>query len=458
MKRTIQFASLASLAVILGGCAGYNTTMFMTKSNAGLDIDMKPPTAEINISRKEAVIEPAFTKGQTPPVMASFKPNVHFGGALGDYFLGVDQTFAGGDAALTMAMLYNSPTPTSVTNGQFDSTLTFTNCNVNTNHTRLYDLIFTPAKPDEVRPFFFGTDTQLGLKVAWSGAGGQFPDTVKAGFNRKEFAWAPVTMSQDGTSIKMPSFLATIQTSTGGNSSTNQYSVTNGTNQTNVSGQNGGISSIQYFATGEAASYLARQKDVRDAMLKRLDPTYGENSKLTFGGQNTEIERQVLFSMNSLFLQLPDDSTASNYVSYFSDLPNLSLGGYGQVIKYQFVASVNTNNGTTFTLNKGCKTPYQPKNNVNDVNFTMKSLEDNIKSLKAVNAVLYTNLTSVQVIDVTSSTTNVLSSVAGTERPIIDSQLNLQTNMLSSIEGYISTNTTVIEAYHYYLTLVQPKQ
>jgi len=65
------------------GCAGYNTTMFMTKSNAGLDIDMKPPTAEINISRKEAVIEPVFEKGQTPPVMASFKPNVHFGGAAG---------------------------------------------------------------------------------------------------------------------------------------------------------------------------------------------------------------------------------------------------------------------------------------------------------------------------------------------------------------------------------------
>ncbi len=370
MKRTLHFASLVSLAVILGGCAGYNTTMFMTKSNAQApDIDMKPPTAEINISRKEAVIEPAFTKGQTPPVMASFKPNVHFGGALGDYFLGVDQTFAGGDAALTMAMLYNSPTPTCITNGQFDSTLTFTNGNINTNHNRFFDLIFTPAKPDEVRPFFFGTDTQLGLKVAWSGAGGQFPDTVKAGFNRKEFAWAPVTMSQDGKSIKMPSFLATIQTSTGGNSSTNQYSVTNGTNQTNVSGQNGGISSIQYFATGEAASYLARQKDVRDAMLKRLDPTYND-SKLTFGGQNTEIERQVLFSMNSLFLQLPDDSKASNYVSYFSALPNLSLDEYSKVIKYQFMDSGNTNNGTAFTLNKGSKAPYQPANNVNiDVDF-----------------------------------------------------------------------------------------
>ncbi len=87
----------------------------------------------------------------------------------------------------------------------------------------------------------------------------------------------------------------------------------------------------------------------------------------------------------------------------------------------------------------------------------MKSLEDNIKSLNAANAVLYTNLALVQLIDITNSSTNVLSSVAATERPIMDSQLSFQTNMLNSIQGYISTNTTIIEAYRYYLTLVQPK-
>jgi len=267
MKKTIQFASLTALAAIWGGCAGYNTTMFMTKSNAGLDIDMKPPTAEINISRKEAVIEPAFEKGQTPPVMASFKPKVGWG-RFGNYFLGVDQTFAGGDAALTMAMLYDSTTPTSVTNGQFDSTLTVTNQVKKQGWfwSWIVDPLFTPAEPDQVRPFIFGTDTQLGLKVAWSGAGGQFPDTVKAGFNRKEFAWAPVTMYQDRTKIKMPSFLATIESNTGGGSETNEPAGTNGPPQP------GSIRSIQYFSTGEAASHLARQQAVRVAMLKRLDP------------------------------------------------------------------------------------------------------------------------------------------------------------------------------------------
>jgi hypothetical protein len=162
MKRIIQLASLTGLAAVLGGCAGYNTAMFMTKSNAGLDIDSKPPTAEINISRKEAVIEPSFEKGQTPPVMASYKPRVGWGGGFENYFLGVDQTFAGGDAAVTMASLYDSPTPP--TDVKYDSTLTVSK-QIKT-HSWPWSWLFDPADSDEVRPFIFGTDTQLGLKVA----------------------------------------------------------------------------------------------------------------------------------------------------------------------------------------------------------------------------------------------------------------------------------------------------
>src|SRR5713101_5448404 len=102
MKRVIQLINLTAVAAIFQGCAGYNTTMFMTKSNVGLDFDAKPPTAEVNISRKEAVIAPAFEGGQTPPVLASFRPNAGTGGGFTSFFLGVNQTFAGGDAALAM--------------------------------------------------------------------------------------------------------------------------------------------------------------------------------------------------------------------------------------------------------------------------------------------------------------------------------------------------------------------
>ena len=96
---------LAPLA--LTGCVGYNTVLFTTKSNAGLDFDTKPPTAEINISRKEGVVEPVFEGGKTPPVMASFSSQIGSGGGIGRFFFGVDQTFAGGDSAVTMAKLYN---------------------------------------------------------------------------------------------------------------------------------------------------------------------------------------------------------------------------------------------------------------------------------------------------------------------------------------------------------------
>ncbi len=251
---------IATLAALLTGCAGYNHTLFMTKSNAGLDFDAKPPTAEITISRKEAVIAPAFEGGQTPPVMASFKPDIGANGPFVNFFLGVDQTFAGGDAARVMSELYNESTPKDRNPSTYDSTLKLTT--EPKGPIKALDV----AKPGKIRPFIFGTDTMLGLKVAWSGAGGQMPDTVKAGFNRKEFAWAPLTMTTNNTStpwqVKMPSFLATIDSQ-----------IQAGTNKT-------GITALQYFATGEAATRLALQPDVRAAMLYRLDPNQEEMKKL----------------------------------------------------------------------------------------------------------------------------------------------------------------------------------
>ena len=250
---------ISSLAALLTGCAGYNHTLFMTKSNAGLDFDVKPPTAEITVSRKEAVIAPAFEGGQTPPVIASFKPQSKVGGTFHNFFLGVDQTFAGGDAAVALAKLYGK-TQGSQNLTNYDSALMLSQ---KPKYTNVFQRV---PGPGEVRPFIFGTDTMLGLKVAWSGTGGQMPDSVKAGFNRKEFAWAPVTLTTNVCrtnamlttySVKMPSFLATIDSEIG--SSTNWS----------------GISAMQYFATGDAATLLAVQPQVRATMLDRLDPNAG---------------------------------------------------------------------------------------------------------------------------------------------------------------------------------------
>ncbi|MCK9397398.1 MAG: hypothetical protein M0Q44_17640 [Methylobacter sp.] len=44
---------------VVSGCAG-DRVLMATKTNVGLDIDTKPPTAEITIARKEMAILPTF--------------------------------------------------------------------------------------------------------------------------------------------------------------------------------------------------------------------------------------------------------------------------------------------------------------------------------------------------------------------------------------------------------------
>lgn len=251
----MKLRSLLCLApIVLTGCVGRNHVLFMTKSNAGLDFDSKPPTLEITIARREAVVAPTFEGGQTPPVAASFKPRAGAGSGFANFFLGVDQSFGGGDAAVAMAALYASPqVPPAHSRTNYNSALPLTT------PPRYTGFFRRVPGPGESRMFIFGTDTSLGLKAAWSGAGGQFPDTVRLGFNRKEFAWAPLFLATNGNtntpySVKTPSFLATIQS------------------RIDTGNSNGGISALQYFAAGEAATALALQPAVREAMIKRLDP------------------------------------------------------------------------------------------------------------------------------------------------------------------------------------------
>jgi hypothetical protein len=176
---TIRLILVLMLYAGICGCAlGYNRMLFMTKTNVGLDIDSKPPTAEISIARREGVIAPSFEEGKALPVIASF---LFEGGWFSPHISG---TFAGGKAAVTIAELFNV--------GDSNSRLT----------PRSRVCLDHPPKEsaqglqweegDDARPFFFATDTTFGLKVAWSGATEVMPDTLKLGYNRKEFAYAPV--------------------------------------------------------------------------------------------------------------------------------------------------------------------------------------------------------------------------------------------------------------------------
>lgn len=279
MKTKCLLQSLALLVPLglLTGCVGFNTALFMTKSNAGLDFDMKPPTVEINISRKEGVVEPSFEGGKTPPVMASFSTKAGAADGLHRFFFGVDQTFAGGDAAVTMAKLYDGigvPKDDEISKDVYNSGVSLSKVPVNNSAAGKgtfgwKKLLFGLPEPGEVRPFFFGTDSQLGVKVGWNGVGGPYPDNVKIGYNRKEIAVAPVSFAPretlaDGKTIRtnvvrIPSFLATVDS--------------------DVEAETGAsVSWMQYFATGEAANHLARQPGVRQAMIQRADRLASEKS------------------------------------------------------------------------------------------------------------------------------------------------------------------------------------
>jgi hypothetical protein len=205
---------------------------------------------------------PTFEKGQTPPVMASFRVNTK--GLIG-IFANVSSTFAGGDAANTMSKLYGDPDATKPE----DSTL----CLKQKPTPRVLMQEISFPSEGEVKPFAFGTDTSLGLKIAWSGLTAQFPDTVKLGYNRKEFAFAPVFGSEEASetvcgktggkySVKVPSFVATVDSYV---------------NVKDPAGTSTGW--LQYFATGTAATNLTLRKDVRKVMLERLDPAAAEQLK-----------------------------------------------------------------------------------------------------------------------------------------------------------------------------------
>ncbi len=298
-------------SIILSGCAiGYNSVLFVTKSNVGIDIDTKPPTAQIAIARLEGVFEPTFEGGQTPPVVASFRSEEK--GILG-LFYSVASTFAGGDAATTLAATYpHEPvrTPQCLTVKPLPRTI--------------FGAELTFPEPGQVRPFIFGTDTSFGLKVAWSGLTAQVPDTVRLGYQRKEVSWAPVFVTEKDCgspptrySVNIPPFLATIDIAT-----------------TLKEPQKSGFTWVQHFATGEAATSLTLREDIRKVLLERLNPqaaklkSFKENQDLqnasvkriqdTYKAADEPKKQRILTKAVALKL-VPPDTNDQNFAGRLSD-------------------------------------------------------------------------------------------------------------------------------------------
>lgn len=267
----IKSSVCLGLIISLPGCAllGSSDVVFFTKSNVGIDLDSAPATTDIAISRLEGVVEPRYEDGQTFPVLASFKSDVN--PVLRFFGMGIGMTFATGKAANTMAYLYDDPdrkhnAPLKAgTDGYKDSELI-----LHHDPRGWYDRLL--ARNGISFPLVFTTDTSLGLKVDYLGS--MLPTALRVGFNRKEFAYASLTVSvetgKDGKPeyhAKIPSLLATID-------STTQIG-----EKEDLKGNK--LKYIQYFATGDAADYLSQRKAVRDALLKGFNPDQAAISVLS---------------------------------------------------------------------------------------------------------------------------------------------------------------------------------
>ena len=245
----------------LSGCAGQDRILFVTKTNLGLDLDSKPPTAEITIARRELAITPTFQDAigneNTLPLLASF--------GLTGTFLNPEITsrFAGGDAAIILAHGPTAETRSSsiCLNGEPDTRPLYK---------KIWHSILGRRVKEDTRAFYFATDTSFGLKIGWDGLTGPYPDTLKLGYNRKELAFPPVFVRKgcsknppptgsetvkDPWEVTVPSFFASLD-----NSSTIKELF------------GSGVAHIQFFATGEAATAFVKRPDVNAAMNKKMFP------------------------------------------------------------------------------------------------------------------------------------------------------------------------------------------
>ena len=279
--RQCRLAFLSAVAFGLQGCAiGYNTTFFMTKTNFGLDVESKPPTAEISIARREGVIEPSFDS-QTLPVVAGFSGTTN---PFSNYLFGVSSVFAGGDAAAIVTNLSGKDLPPSrlcLKKKPVGSFLWW-------RFPRL------APQENEVRPLFFGTDTLFGLKLAWDGLTSAIPDTIKAGFHRKEIAIAPVngrtvsctTPEPENApgefEVWMAPFLAWIDL----NVKTGKPSDTH-------------LGYAQGIATGTAATNWASHPKIQQLVLERARPEAAADVKFNTDPKAPDLRKRISTWLNT---------------------------------------------------------------------------------------------------------------------------------------------------------------
>lgn len=200
--------SIVACSVLLAavGCAGTdNRVVFVTKTSLGIDVESTMPGASLAYDRLEGYVGPRYHDGTVPTVAGAFSSN---GALLGGRQ--IKQTYATGNAArlVTEAPVSHFPP--------------------------------TPPDAEPHNTMFFGTGTVLGVKLGFGPVG---PDSFTLGYKRKELSVIPI-----GDKRRFPSVLAMLD---------NDVQPAQ-----DATGSKLGLQ--QFFATGDAADWLAQDPGIRD--------------------------------------------------------------------------------------------------------------------------------------------------------------------------------------------------
>jgi hypothetical protein len=204
----IKYAAPCGLAIFLTltGCTSPDRVLFVTTTDIGISADATTQTALIGYDRLEGMVGPAYVEtGAVPHTVGVLKSN------LSIFNPDINQIYATGLAADRVTDGSDTEPPP------------------------------VPKLPStgERRIMFFGTSSNLGLKLGWAAQG--YPSSINLGYKRKEYSLIPLQKNLDGGKEDYyPPVFASISV----NQSTGLISDTS-------------TALHQFFATGQAAVNLA---------------------------------------------------------------------------------------------------------------------------------------------------------------------------------------------------------
>ncbi|MEZ6014645.1 MAG: hypothetical protein R3F49_06005 [Planctomycetota bacterium] len=244
---------------LLGCAADKSTVCFTTRTVVGINVNGAPPALDFGYARQELSIAPVTDAGQVLPVLASFTNRSKFilSKVLG---LGIGQSFAVGNAALSLALFTGAAGTKRSMEGEDDSLFVEKRAGGGAPRTgpsmRMHEEpAAVPGQLADARLYVFGTNTALGLEVTFDAAAG-FPTSGSIGWRREEFARVPIFEHKDAegvaTHILIPSLVAT----------------TSALADAQAQGTEVGIT--QYYATGLAAVFVTGIDSVRSVLSQEL--------------------------------------------------------------------------------------------------------------------------------------------------------------------------------------------